>query len=99
MTSRTRASVPDDSSSRFWDWFRRPVRLRARIALLLLTCVSPLWMLVEPLDFEWLKFPELEFGVDDYSYFGSSRTFARTVENLWRPHNSHVVPVFRLWSY
>ena len=33
---------------------------------------------------------------DDVAYVGSSRTWDRTVANLFVPHNTHIVPAWRL---
>jgi hypothetical protein len=36
---------------------------------------------------------------DDVAYVGSSRTFERTVSNLFVPHNTHIVPVWRVVTW
>ena len=36
---------------------------------------------------------------DDFVYFAGSRTFADLSAQLFKPHNAHVVPLFRLWTY
>jgi hypothetical protein len=36
---------------------------------------------------------------DDVAYVGSSRTLARAVSNLFVPHNTHIVPVWRLLTW
>jgi len=36
---------------------------------------------------------------DDFVYVSDSRDLARAVSTLLEPHNTHVVPVFRLWTF
>ena len=36
---------------------------------------------------------------DDFAYIAESRDWPTTVAHLWEPHNTHVVPVFRLWTF
>lgn len=36
---------------------------------------------------------------DDYAYLAEGRTLADLKANLWVPHNSHVVPLFRAWTF
>ncbi len=36
---------------------------------------------------------------DDVAYIGDSRTWDRTVEHLFQPHNAHVVPIWRIVTW
>src|SRR5665213_1552233 len=36
---------------------------------------------------------------DDFDYLARSRTFARTMANLFVPHNTHIVPAWRLVTW
>ncbi len=36
---------------------------------------------------------------DDVAYVAGSRTWARTMENLFQPHNVHIIPAWRLLTY
>jgi len=38
------------------------------------------------------------FG-DDFAYIAESRDATTTLNNLLAPHNTHVVPLFRLWTF
>ena len=70
----------------------RPVG-RPGVALLgLVVCLVPAWLFLDPLTSYWI------YG-DDWEYLASSRTLSRMVENLFTPHNVHVVPVWRFVSW
>ena len=36
---------------------------------------------------------------DDFAYVAASRTFPRTLSNLFVPHNTHIVPAWRLLTW
>jgi hypothetical protein len=58
----------------------------------LAVCAAPAWLFLDPLTHYRLQ-------TDDFAYVGASRTWARTVGNLLVPHNTHVVPAWRIVSY
>jgi hypothetical protein len=50
----------------------------------------------------WLVRDALETFIlkgDDFTYLSESRNAARLGQSLWAPHNAHIVPLFRLWTY
>jgi hypothetical protein len=57
-----------------------------------LTCGSPAWLMADEL---W---PNPIVG-DDLVYLARSRDVPRLVASLWAPHNAHVVPWFRIWTF
>lgn len=67
-----------------------PRWLQALSALSLLAL--PFWLYRD-----WLKYYSL-FG-DDFLYIAGSRDMATLTENLAKPHNTHVVPVFRFITF
>lgn len=73
-------------------WWRRRAPWSSVAALVALILVAPAWMLREELRSFWL------FG-DDFVYIAEARDGATTLAHLLEPHNAHVVPVFRLWTY
>ncbi|MBX6315065.1 MAG: hypothetical protein IRY99_19445 [Isosphaeraceae bacterium] len=77
--------------SRFAAWIGRPLGRWAVLALGLWVCLVPAWLFADPLENYYV------YG-DDWEFIASSRTFARAFENLWTPHNVHIVPAWRLWS-
>ena len=62
------------------------------ILLGLVVCAGPLWLWRAPLGSFFLK-------GDDFVYVARSRTPAALRENLLRPHNGHVVPLFRIETH
>jgi hypothetical protein len=36
---------------------------------------------------------------DDFAYLAESRTWPRLIGSLGKPHNAHIVPLFRTWTY
>jgi hypothetical protein len=73
------------------DWWSRPLRRAGLVALVAVVCLVPAWLFADPLAYYSV------YG-DDWEFVASSRTFARAWENLWKPHNVHVVPAWRLWT-
>jgi hypothetical protein len=54
-----------------------------------LACLGPAWLFFDPLTHYRLQ-------SDDFAYAAASRTWARTQTNLLVPHNTHVVPAWRV---
>ena len=71
---------------------RSIARWAPSILLGLVLCAGPLWLWRAPLGSFFLK-------GDDFVYVARSRTPAALRENLLRPHNGHVVPLFRLETH
>lgn len=63
------------------------------IVLVALILAAPLWLFADSLRYYRVQ-------GDDFAFIGASRTFPRAVENLFVPHNAHIVPAWRLltWS-
>src|SRR5437879_5423228 len=70
-------------------WSERPVGRAATVALGLMVCFGPAWLFADALG-------TYRLHSDDFPYVAGSRTFARTAANLFAPHNTHIVPAWRL---
>jgi hypothetical protein len=73
-------------------WWSRPASSTFIYVLIPLFCLPPALLLAGPL----LNY---RIQADDYYHFGASRTWDRMAENLVRPHNLHVVAVFRFVNW
>lgn len=62
------------------------------VLLLLAVLLGPLWLFADPLR-------TYRLHSDDFAYLGASRSFDRAVENLFVPHNTHIVPAWRLLTW
>ena len=73
---------------------KRPAGRAVVISLGLLVLAAPAWLFADSLRYYRVQ-------GDDFAYVGASRTLARTVENLFIPHNAHIVPAWRLltWAF
>lgn len=69
-----------------------PLPSIAAVALGLALCAAPAYLMRDQLAHN-------PIGGDDFVYIAKSRTFDRLVASLWIPHNAHVVPLFRIWTY
>jgi hypothetical protein len=69
----------------------QPLGVAGTVLLIAAVCVLPAWLFADPL---WNYYI---YG-DDWEFVASSRTPWRALENLWTPHNVHVVPVWRIWT-
>lgn len=54
-----------------------------------LACLAPLWLFFDPLT-------NYRLQTDDFAYAAASRTSERTRANLLEPHNTHIVPAWRV---
>jgi hypothetical protein len=73
-------------------WLERPAPLLVVAALAGLIIVIPAWMMADELrHFTLLR--------DDFAYVARSRDLQTTWGHLLEPHNTHVVPIFRLWTF
>jgi hypothetical protein len=55
-------------------------------------CAAPAAFLHDRFDGFYLR-------LDDFVYVAESRTASLLLANLWKPHNAHVVPLFRLLTF
>ncbi|MDB5353024.1 MAG: hypothetical protein JWN86_4271 [Planctomycetota bacterium] len=62
------------------------------LALTVLILAAPGWLFADSLE-------SYRIQGDDFSFVGASRDFARALENLFVPHNAHIVPVWRLLTW
>ena len=78
--------------SRVKTWRRRPLGRAGAAACAAAIVLMPAWLFADAL-------ANYRLYGDDFAYLGESRTFARTIENLFAPHNAHVVPAWRLLTW
>ncbi len=62
------------------------------VLLVFLLLALPRWLLSDQ-----LAYPAL--SGDDFAFVAGSRDWPRTLSNLFKPHNTHIVPLFRLWTF
>jgi hypothetical protein len=67
----------------------RPLSWPAAWLVVVLMCLAPIWLFFDPLTHYRLQ-------TDDFAYVAGSRTWERTWTNLFVPHNTHVVPAWRV---
>jgi hypothetical protein len=73
-------------------WLERPAPVLLVAALAGLIVGIPWWILRDDLrDFALLR--------DDFAYVARSRDLPTLWDHLLEPHNTHVVPIFRLWTF
>jgi hypothetical protein len=90
---RIRAVIPNAAGSlRIRRWLCTPAPIWLVAALAALILATPAWILSDDLR----AFALLH---DDFEYTASSRDWATTLNHLFEPHNTHVVPVFRFWTF
>lgn len=79
---------------------QRPLGRWATIALGLILCASPAWLFYNPVS-SHARDPIRVYRLrnDDYPYLSLSRTGPRTIENLFAPHATHIVPAWRLLTF
>src|SRR5262245_54858573 len=73
-------------------WLSRPAPIWLLAALMALILAAPLWLLVDDLR-------SLSLLHDEFAYIAQSRDWAALSAHLFEPHNAHVVPVFRIWTF
>src|ERR1700677_640914 len=73
-------------------WRERPAAPWVVAALVGVIVVVPAWMLMDDLR----NFTVLG---DDFAYISESRDWPTTRAHLLEPHNTHIVPIFRLWTF
>ena len=75
----------------FISWLRRPAGFWVTSALTLFILGVPAWLLAD----------ELRYSIitgDDFMYIADALDWPTAMANLFKPHNTHVVPLFRLWT-
>ncbi|MHB1556773.1 MAG: hypothetical protein ACYC61_04740 [Isosphaeraceae bacterium] len=77
------------SVARRW---QRPAPGWGVAVLAAVTCTLPAWILADELRAFTLR-------LDDFAYVSRSRDWPTTTRYLLVPHNTHVVPIFRLWTF
>lgn len=72
---------------------RQGRRVRPAVGLLIASAIAiaPWWLMADSLR-------DFSLKGDDFFYLAHSRTPSRALASLWVPHNTHVVPLFRLWT-
>jgi hypothetical protein len=73
-------------------WLATPAPVWLLVALAVLILATPAWLL-------WEELSQFALLHDDFNYIASSRDWPTTRAHLLEPHNSHVVPIFRLWTF
>jgi hypothetical protein len=83
------STVPRRGGGRSSD---RPAPAVVVAALAVVALAVPAWMLSDELrNFNLLG--------DDFVYIAQARDWPTTAAHLWEPHNAHLVPLFRLWTF
>ncbi len=100
----TQAVAPKFSSSLI-SWSRRPVG-RLGVAILGIVIVSAPWLLFfDPIGLpgraHLARDPISIYRIysDDFAYIAASRNLERTLSNLFVPHNTHIVPAWRVLTW
>ncbi|HEV3167144.1 MAG TPA: hypothetical protein VGZ22_24260 [Isosphaeraceae bacterium] len=73
-------------------WLRRPLGRGLSLLLKVFICAVPAWLFYDLLI-------DYRLHSDDFAYVAASRTFGRTMANLFVPHNTHIVPAWRLLTW
>jgi hypothetical protein len=85
--------IPSSDGSltvRRWLSTPAPIWLVAPLAVVILA--TPAWLLRDELR-------QFTLLLDDFDYISQSRDWPMTRAHLLDPHNAHVVPIFRLWTF
>ncbi len=73
-------------------WREKPAAPWVVVALVGIIVVVPAWILKDDLrNFTLIG--------DDFAYVSESRDWPTTCAHLLEPHNTHIVPIFRLWTF
>ncbi len=78
----------------------RPSGRGLTCALVAAVCLAPAWLFFDPTSY----LPRDPLAIyrmrsDDFPYCSASRNWTRTVHNLFVPHNTHIVPAWRLVTW
>jgi hypothetical protein len=89
------ADVPNDG---YWSaplkptWWREPAGVWALAALTVLILAAARWLMDD-------EIRTYALGDDDFTYIAHSRDWPTTRGNLLTPNATHIVPIFRLWTW
>jgi hypothetical protein len=89
------AEVPNDG---YWSaplqraWWREPAGAWALPALTVLILAAARWLMDD-------KIRACSLGDDDFTYIAHSLDWPTTRQNLLTPNATHIVPIFRLWTW
>ena len=81
-----------DGESTIRRWLRTPAPIWVIGPLAALILIAPAWLL-------WAELRDFWLWLDDFDYIGQSRDWPTAHAHLLEPHNAHVVPIFRLWTF
>src|SRR4051794_35867075 len=84
--------MPMALRQRVMDWSGRPTGRATVAALGVVALVVPAWLFADPLG-------HYRVYSDDFAYVAASRTWSRALANLFVPHNTHIVPAWRLVTW
>jgi hypothetical protein len=78
----------------------RPAGKGLGALLVLLLCTTPGWLFFNPMA-SVVRDPLRIYRLrnDDFEYVARSRTLPRALENLFVPHNTHILPAWRLLTW
>ncbi|MFM7129610.1 MAG: hypothetical protein ACKO0V_09670 [bacterium] len=97
-------------TSRLRQWADRPMSVFGHVVLAFLILAAPCWVFGIARLPAWMfqdsaistyVHQNLPYKLhsDDFAYIGASRNLARTMENLFVPHNTHICPSWRVLTY
>ena len=95
MEPTVTASDPSPGRSkldRISAWLDRRAGCREVVLLVLALLALPRWLLSDQLNYSALS-------GDEFVYVADARDGPRLLSNLFKPHNTHIVPLFRLWTF
>jgi hypothetical protein len=88
--------------SRIQAWLGRPLGFTSTLVLLVCVVSAPAWLFFDPLSYI-PRDPVVVYRLtnDDFEYCSASRTWTKALASLFVPHNTHVVPAWRLvtWGF
>lgn len=70
------------------------------LVLVAVACCAPGWLFFCPTEPVVLNpISDYRLKSDDFAYIGGSRNWSRVTENLFLPHNAHIVPSWRITTW
>jgi hypothetical protein len=73
-------------------WFRGPAGVWGIASLAVLILAAATWLMADEIS-------SFALNDDDFTYIAHSRDWPTTRENLLTPNATHIVPIFRLWTW